>query len=198
MTYPPQHHQDTDREHMIEVIKRYPLATVISVDNNIPLITHLPLVYEGDKLVGHIDIFNPQAKLLRDQRDVTVIFQGPECYISPSVYNTTQLPTWNYVKVHLKGRVAAIESKEALKTSLIRMTEFLEGANPKYTLDPNNPRMERNLDYIEMFEISIDHWEGKFKLSQDKKPGDRRAAREALIDASETSIRAFLDKIFKI
>lgn len=196
MKYPPQHHQDNTREHMITVIKHYPLATVISVDNNEPFVTHLPLVYEDEKLIGHIDIFNPHAKLLKEDNPVTIIFQGPQCYISPSVYSTTQLPTWNYVKVHLKGVVRAIESKDALRTSLITMTEFLEGTNPKYTLESDNPRMQRNLDYIEMFEISILEWEGKFKLSQDKKPGDRNAAREELIASHQKSIRPFLDMIF--
>ncbi|MEM1001355.1 MAG: FMN-binding negative transcriptional regulator [Bacteroidota bacterium] len=198
MNYPPKHHQDSNHEHMIEVMKHYPLATVISVSNNEPYVTHLPLVYENEKLIGHIDIFNPQAKLLRDNNLVTVLFQGPECYISPSVYSTTQLPTWNYVKVHLKGVVKAIESKEALKESLIAMTEFLEGNDPSYTLEPENPRMLRNLDYIKMFEIDIKEWEGKFKLSQDKKPGDRQAAREQLIRTNQSSIRSFMDNIFKI
>lgn len=196
MKYPPQHHQDDTREHMITVIKHYPLSTVISVHENQPFVTHLPLVYEDNKLIGHIDIFNPHAKLLKDNNLVTVIFQGPQCYISPSVYSTTQLPTWNYVKVHIKGIVNAIENKEALKESLITMTEFLEGENPKYTLDADNPRMQRNLDYIEMFEISILEWEGKFKLSQDKKPSDRKAAREELISSNQKSIRPFLDLIF--
>lgn len=196
MKYPPSQHQEYDKTHMVEVIKNYPLATVISVSNSEALVTHLPLVLKGNKLIGHIDIFNPQTKLLKDNNLVTIIFQGPECYISPSVYSTTQLPTWNYIKVHLKGKVSAIESKESLKTSLIEMTAFLEGDTPKYILDSNNPRMERNLEYIKMFEIDIIEWEGKFKLSQDKKPSDKQAAREELIKASSKSIRPFLDNIF--
>ena len=194
--YPPKHHQDDDINHMIDVIKTYPLATVISVKDNQPLITHLPLIYEDGKLIGHIDIYNPQAKLLKDDNDVTLIFAGPECYISPSVYSTTQLPTWNYIKVHLKGKVKAIESKEALKQSLITMTEFLEAPEHKYVLESDNPRLGANLNYIEMFEISITHWEGKFKLSQDKKPKDIKAAREELVRANQESIRLFLDKVF--
>ena len=197
MNYPPKQHQDFNRDHMIEVIKTYPLATVISVENNEPLITHLPLVYDEGKLIGHIDIFNPQAALLKDGKSVSVLFQGPECYISPSVYSTRQLPTWNYIRVHLKGTVKAIKSKDALKTSLITMTEFLEGDEKKFTLEPDNPRMDRNLDYITMFEVTIETWEGKFKLSQDKKSGDRHAAREELIRMNQKSIRPFLDLIFK-
>ena len=197
MNYPPKHHQDDDINHMIEVIKTYPLATVISVKDNLPLITHLPLVYEEGKLIGHIDIYNPQAKLLKDDNDVTLIFAGPECYISPSIYSSTQLPTWNYIKVHLKGKVKAIESKAALKQSLITMTEFLEAPDHKYVLEPNNPRLDKNLNYIEMFEIEITNWEGKFKLSQDKKPKDIKAAREELVKANQESIKHFLNKVFE-
>lgn len=193
--YPPKYHQAHNLSHLNEVVKAYPLATLISVDNNQPLITHLPLVLENDKLIGHIDIYNPQTPFLKDNKDVTAIFSGPQCYISPSIYGTKQLPTWNYIKVHLKGKVNAIESKDALKQSLIKMTEFLEAPEHEFVLDPNNPRMERNLDYIKMFKITITSWEGKFKLSQDKHPKDFNAAKEELIRANKQSIEQFLTKI---
>lgn len=196
MNYPPKHHQDDNKYHLLEVVKTYPLATLISVENNEPLITHLPLILEGEKLIGHIDIYNPHAKLLKDNNDVTIIFAGPECYISPSIYSTAQLPTWNYIKLHLKGIVKAIESKAALKQSLITMTAFLEAPDHKYVLEADNPRLDRNLGYIEMFEIDITSWEGKFKLSQDKKPKDTERARQELIRANQESIKQFLDRIF--
>jgi len=196
--YPPPHHQDNDINHMKEVINTYPLATVISAKNNSPLVTHMPLIYrEADgKLIGHIDIYNPQTELMKNNNDVTIIFSGPQCYISPSVYTTTQLPTWNYIKVHLKGTVKAIESKNALKESLIIMTEFLEQPDNKYVLEADNPRMEAALDYIKMFEITITDWEGKFKLSQDKKKSDITNARAELLRANQESIENFLDTIF--
>ena len=196
MNYPPKHHQDDNINHIIEVINAYPLATVISVSENQPLITHLPLIFEDGKLIGHIDIHNPQANYLKNDCDVTLIFSGPECYISPSVYATSQLPTWNYMKVHLTGTVKAIDSKAALQQSLIRMTEILEAPDHKYVLEPDNPKLDRNLDYIKMFEITITNWEGKFKLSQDKKPSDTEAARTELIRANQESIKHFLDKVF--
>ena len=196
--YPPPKHQENDKVHLLEVIKTYPLATVISVKDNTPLITHLPLIYrETDgKLIGHIDIYNPQTSLLKDENEVTVIFYGPQCYISPSIYTTTQLPTWNYVRVHLTGKVTKIESTAALKQSLITMTEFLEAPEHQYVLEPDNPRLDKNLEYIKMFEITIDTWEGQFKLSQDKKPKDKENARQALIKANQESIKQFLDSIF--
>ena len=195
--YPPRHHQDDDREHMIAVMRSYPLATIISVQNSAPLTTHLPLIYRDDgKLIGHIDIYNPQAELLKDDKRIDAIFYGPQCYISPTVYSTTQLPTWNYIRVHLKGTVKAIESKAALKDSLIKMTEFLEAPDHAYVLEPDNPRMARALDYIKMFEISIEEWEGKFKLSQDKKKNDLRLAREELIKVQQAGVRDFMNVIF--
>jgi len=197
--YPPPYHQDYDSNHMIEVIKAYPLATVISIKDNSPLVTHMPLIYRevDGKLIGHIDIYNPQTALMRDDNEVTIIFSGPQCYISPSVYTTTQLPTWNYIKVHLKGKVKAIESKDTLKESLITMTEFLEQPNHKYILEADNPRMEGALDYIKMFEITITNWEGKFKLSQDKNKRDTEGAKQELIRANQQNIETFLKKVFK-
>ncbi|WP_299102684.1 FMN-binding negative transcriptional regulator [uncultured Winogradskyella sp.] len=197
MNYPPKHHQDDSRDHLIEVIKNYPLATVISVKENQPFITHLPLIYDNETLIGHIDIYNPQAQLLKDNKDITIIFGGPECYISPSIFSTTQLPTWNYIKVHIKGKVEAIEDKMALKKSLITMTEFLEAPEHNYVLESENPRLDKNLKYIEMFKISITDWEGKFKLSQDKKPKDKETAKAELIKANQESIKQFLDRVFK-
>jgi transcriptional regulator len=196
LKYPPKHHQDNNKNHITEVIKTYPLATIISIEDNQPVITHLPLILKDDKLVGHIDIYNPQTKLLKDNNDVTILFYGPQCYISPSIYRTPQLPTWNYIRVHLKGKVNAIESTDALKKSLITMTEFLEAPDHKYVLEANNPRLDANLNYIKMFEINITHWEGKFKLSQDKHPKDIRSARAELVRANQKSVKVFLDGVF--
>ena len=196
MKYPPKHHQDNNRNHIIEVIKTYPLATLISVKDNAPIITHLPLILKDNKLVGHIDIYNPQTKLLKDNNNLTILFYGPQCYISPSIYTTTQLPTWNYIRVHLKGKVNAIEDTQALKRSLIELTEFLEAPDHKYILETNNPKLEANLKYIKLFEIDITQWEGKFKLSQDKHPKDIRNARAALVRANQKSVKVFLDAVF--
>ena len=196
--YPPKKHQDSDKKHLIEVMKTYPLATVISVKDNTPLITHLPLIYRASdgKLVGHIDIYNPQTELLKDLNEVTLIFSGPQCYISPSIYTTTQLPTWNYIKVHLTGTVQRIENKAELKQSLIDMTSFLEAPDHKYVLEADNPRLDKNLDYIKLFEITIKTWEGKFKLSQDKKPKDTENARLELLKTNQEQVKTFLDQVF--
>lgn len=197
MNYPPQHHQCSDKEKLKAVIKQYPLATLISIENGNPLITHLPLmINEGDQLIGHIDKFNPHANLLKDNNGVTLVFSGPQCYISPSIYTTTQLPTWNYIKVHLKGKVNAIEDEETIKTTMVEMTTFLEGADQKFKLEMSNPRMAGAINFVKGFAIEIDSWEGKFKLSQDKKTIDKKNARAEMERAESESIKSFLDKVY--
>ncbi len=183
---------------MIEVIKSYPLATLISVKNGEPLVTHLPLVYSEGKLSGHIDTGNPQAELLKDGNSVKVIFGGPQCYISPSIYTTPNLPTWNYVKVHLKGTVTSVEDALSVKQALMDMAKTFEAPEHKFQLDPDDPRMDALINYIKGFEIEITHWEGKFKLSQDKSPENLRNAREELIKTNQENIRTFMEKIFKL
>ena len=193
MNYPPEHHQEDRFENALELIKLYPLATVITSSSNKVLSTHIPLVY-SDKgtlgtLVGHLDKFNPQINHFEDKdHDLEIIFHGPEVYISPSKYSTTQLPTWNYFKVHLRGKIILKKEPQDVKESLIAMTAFLEGEKPNYVLDENNPRMHAALDYIVGFHIKISSWEGKYKISQDKKKEDRKRAKQALIEGQSDVI----------
>jgi len=193
MNYPPEHHQEDRFENALELIKLYPLATVITSSSNKVLSTHIPLVY-SDKgtlgtLVGHLDKFNPQINHFEDKdHDLEIIFHGPEVYISPSKYSTTQLPTWNYFKVHLRGKIILKKEPQDVKESLIAMTAFLEGEKPNYVLDENNPRMHAALDYIVGFHIKISSWEGKYKISQDKNKEDRKRAKQALIEGQSDVI----------
>ncbi|HLU50942.1 MAG TPA: FMN-binding negative transcriptional regulator [Flavobacteriaceae bacterium] len=196
--YPPRHHQEYDKEKMIAVIQQYPLGMLISVADGKPLITHTPIIYQPNtgKLVAHIDRNNPQVTHLQDNDEVTVVFKGPDTYISPSIYSTTQLPTYNYIIVHLTGKVTPIRDLEYVKQTLIAMTRFLEGETPKYILHPNNERMNGLLNYIHTFEIEITGWEGKFKLSQDKKEQDFLAAKEALLQNTRRDISTFIERIY--
>jgi transcriptional regulator len=76
------------------------------------------------------------------------------------------------------------------------MTEQLEAPDHKFKLPLDHPRMHFLVDYIKGFEIEITHWEGKFKLSQDKNPKDIRLARAELVRANQESIETFLNRIF--
>lgn len=76
------------------------------------------------------------------------------------------------------------------------MTEFLEGKEQKYILEPNNKRMEGAVNYIQAFEIEITYWEGKFKLSQDKIKQDQLNAKEALKENAKKGRDGFVEEIY--
>lgn len=196
--YPPPYHQSQDIQKMIAVIKQFPLAILVSAKNDQPFTTHIPIIYNeaSGKLVAHIDRQNPQVETLRDGAEVTVIFRGPDTYISPSVYSTEQLPTWNYIFVHITGTIGLIHEAEAVKQTMIDMTAFLEGKQAKFELQKDNPKMDRMVPYIQAFDITITNWEGKFKLSQDKIPADYELAKAALIKNSKPGDKEFIERIY--
>jgi transcriptional regulator len=198
--YPPPHHQYNEKQKMISVMKAYPFATLVSASEGNPLITHIPIIYNDGtgKLVAHIDKYNPQVATLLDGAEVTVVFKGPDSYISPSIYTTRQLPTWNYIIVHIKGTVTLINDPSDAKDTMIAMTEFLEGTNQKFVLEKESTRMQRSIKYIQAFDITITSWEGKFKLSQDKNKQDQENAKLALIKKSGKDISSFIEDVYDL
>ena len=85
--------------------------------------THIPMELDKnedgeDVLFGHIAKSNPQAKNLKNKEEILAIFNGPHSYISPSWYQKKNVPTWNYVAVHVYGKVKVIKGKNCLNLLL--------------------------------------------------------------------------------
>ncbi len=198
MKYPPPYHQIQDRQKMISVIKEFPLGMLVTAFDGKPFVTHIPIIYneKTGRLVAHIDKFNPQVESLQDGLEATVVFKGPDVYISPGVYTTKQLPTWNYIIVHITGTIRRINDHDDAKETMIAMTEFLEGDDPRFVLKKENTRMKRAVRYIQAFDIEITNWEGKFKLSQDKNEQDQMNAKQELIDASHSRYHDFIRDMY--
>ncbi len=195
--YPPEHHLDNQRQKAYSVIERFPFATLISSEGSETTLTQVPLMLEKSRgkqgvLIGHMDRNNPHITLLND-RKVTVIFNGPNCYISPSVYQSSQLPTWNSVSVHVTGHVRISESVEQVRDAIIAMTETLEGTQPKFELPSDHPTMLKWLHYIVGFEIEIESIVGRYKLSQDKSTQDMELAKEHLLQQSQNCHRDIVE-----
>lgn len=196
--YPPPHHQSDEIGKMISVIKHFPLGMLVTAKDGKPFVTHIPFIYNetSKKLVAHIDRNNPQLHTLTENAEVTIVFKGPDTYISPSIYKTPQLPTWNYIIVHVTGNIHLLNEPQSIKKTMIDMTAFLEGEAQKFTLKNDDPRMDRLINYIQAFEIEITDWEGKFKLSQDKNATDFENAKQELKNKSENDISGFIDEIY--
>ena len=187
--YTPKFNQVSDRALLLEAMRAYPFAILAGPATTIEpaaatnlepslTATHLPLLVkdEGEHGVieGHFARANRHWQALAG-RETLVIFHGPHSYVSPSLYaEPLSVPTWNYIAVHAYGTLALIEGdagKEALLASLIAAHDpaFAE----TWRSQPQGYRRTM-LGNILGFRIPITRIEGKFKLSQNRSPEERR------------------------
>lgn len=163
-----------DEPEIVDFIRKNAFATLISQVDGKPWATHLPFVLEKNNsgehvLSGHIAKANQQWKSISENEDVLVIFQGPHAYISSSWYNHENVPTWNYLAVHISGKIRLIEGEE-LMNHLKSLTDIYEEGRP------NRVRVETmNENYVAGqlralvgFEIKIEKVKASAKLSQNR------------------------------
>ncbi|MDV2684359.1 FMN-binding negative transcriptional regulator [Alkalihalophilus lindianensis] len=167
--YIPSHFRVTDETVAYDIMKEHSFATLFSQHNGMPFATHLPLILnkENTYLYGHFARPNPQWKDIKNQ-SVLAIFHGPHCYISPSWYETNKaVPTWNYVTVHVYGKVELVEDEKELMDSLHEMVLNYETPNSSYRLQDVDAEFITGMSKgIQGFKIRINKIEGKAKLSQ--------------------------------
>jgi transcriptional regulator len=165
-----------DINQLYTFIEENSFATLISQHDGLPVATHLPLTLNQEQgiLYGHFARPNSQWKDIK-AGEVLVIFHGPHSYISPSWYETKEaVPTWNYVTVHVYGKVELIEDSGELLKSLDDLVRKYESPNSLYKLDNVDPSFVSGLAKgIVGFKIKINRIEGKMKLSQNH-PEERR------------------------
>lgn len=135
--------------------------------------THIPLVLDINKngkqiLFGHISKENPQWKSFADNDEILAIFSGPHSYISSSWYDHENVPTWNYIAVHVYGKIKIIEG-EAVIESLKKLVDKYEqkSENPIRIEDLSKKTM-RQTNGIVAFEIEINEIQAQHKLSQNR------------------------------
>src|SRR5215472_6655872 len=128
--YIPRRYEEKDKDRIHAFIREHSFAILITVLDGRPIGTHIPLRLETgddgrDALVGHISIGNEQKHTLADGASVLAIFPGPHAYISPRWYTEMNVPTWNYLAVHVYGTVQLMEGK-ALREALSRLIDTYE------------------------------------------------------------------------
>src|SRR5215813_10277190 len=103
-----------------DLIRRHPFATMISAKDGDVYASHLPMVLDtaSNVLRGHMARANQHWETL-DGTEALAIFHGPQHYISPSWYPSKQehgnvVPTWNYIAVHVTGRMRVSDDFEFL------------------------------------------------------------------------------------
>ena len=179
--YPPSSYLEHDRETLLALIRAQPLATFIVADGGVPFATPLPMVLRASDTIlsAHLDANNPCAHLIQDGAPALAIFHGPSAYISPADYTTRQLPTYNYMQVHVRGSLRRIGADGQLQADLSALVDAME-TEGRWRLEPDDARVPPLLPLIVGFHLEIAEISGRFKLSQDKRAADRDAAHAKL------------------
>ncbi|WP_430487354.1 FMN-binding negative transcriptional regulator [Priestia flexa] len=167
--YIPKYYMIQDEEVIYEIINQHGFGTLFSYHNGEPFATHLPfdLHREEKTLYGHVARANEQWKGAVDQQ-VLAVFQGPHCYISPSWYETNQtVPTWNYVAVHVSGKLEIIKDQHTIVEVLNKSVAKYEKPESTYELKDVHANLLEGLSKgLVAFKIHITKIEAQAKLSQ--------------------------------
>ena len=156
-------------------------------------VTYLPFVLLPDdggprRLTTHVARTNQQWQ---DEGAATWVVHGPDAYISPGVVpaqpqpqRMPTVPTWNYLVVHLRGRLIAHHDDEWKLRSLRDLTARHE---PGWRLE-NGPlaAIERMLPAIVGIEFVVDAVIGKAKMSQNRSSADLLSMAATLADAGHS------------
>lgn len=189
--YTPAHFAVGERATALELMRRHPLATVISAHaDHEPMVSHLPLVAEqrGDAtlLHGHLARANPHWQTWHEDARLLAIFHGPEAYVSPFAYQTREaVPTWNYAVVHAAGRVTLRHDTDAKEAVLKRLIDAHDTPYRQRWDEFDADFRERLKAAIVAFEIVVDRIDAKFKLSQNRSAADRAGVLAAMDRAGE-------------
>lgn len=133
--------------------------------------THIPIILseDGNTLTGHVARGNIQWKYIESNPDVLVIFTGPHAYVSSSWYDHENVPTWNYIAVHVFGKIKIVEGAvllESLKKLVHRYEK--ESSHPVSVETMSHKFLDTEIRGIVGFEIAITKIEASYKLSQNR------------------------------
>ncbi len=145
-----------------------------------PVLTHLPLLLDGDALLGHVARGNAHWRALAAAGRAVAVFSGPEAYVSPGWYASKAehgrvVPTWNYVAVHAEGPVEVFDDPARLRDAVALLTARHEaGRTAPWSVDDAPPAfLDAQLRGIVGVRLRIERLAGKRKLSQNRPEADR-------------------------
>jgi transcriptional regulator len=150
-----------------------------------PLLSHVPFVLDADGAEAELHLVrsNPIARSVTAPTAAAIAVQGPDGYVSPDWYGDAgQVPTWNYVAIHLRGTLEP-EEPAAMRAHLDSLSANFEGRLPKtpWTADKMEPdTLDRMMRTIRPFRFRVAEVHGTWKLNQNKYDAMRLAAADAV------------------
>ena len=171
--YTPEIYKNENQEEIKKFLQENSFGILINQTNGKLWATHIPLELDTNEngatiLSGHISKENPQWNGFIDNDQVLAVFSGPHSYISSSWYDHENVPTWNYIAVHVYGKIKIIEG-EAVIESLKKLVDKYEqkSENPVRIEDLSQKIMLQSRGIV-AFEIEITEIPATRKMSQNR------------------------------
>ena len=170
------YHRENDAQAVLDLIAHYPFAFLTgSTLSGEQIATQVPVFVEEKEgrqvLRGHIMKHTDHHRAFLENPNALVVVTGRSTYVSGTWYSDPHSPsTWNYMSVHIKGKIKFVEGDELVEI-LRKTTLHFEGNNPESTTIYDNLPTEfiqRVTPMIVGFEITIEKMRNVFKLSQDR------------------------------
>lgn len=143
-----------------------------------PLLSHMPfrLSDDGTRADLHLVRSNPILRAPAFPRAAVIAVAGPDHYISPDWYGLDdQVPTWNYVAVHLRGTLSPMP-QDSLRDMLDDLsTHFEAGLLPKpawHSGKMTDGVMDRMMRQIVPCRLDIARIDGTWKPGQNTPAAD--------------------------
>ena len=168
---------------LAELVRQVP-ATLVTLGEDGLRASILPMLFDPDDgdhgtLRGHLARPNPQWRDAGSGVEALAIFDGPDAYVSPALYEEKRLtgkvvPTWNYVTILAHGALVARPEPEWLLPHVRRLVERHEAgrAEPWSIDDAPDGYVETMVRAIVGLELRITRLEAKRKLSQNRSAAD--------------------------
>ena len=161
-----------------------------------PLAAHIPFLLNDDGSFAelHLARSNPIARAGLPAPALIAI-SGPDAYISPDWYGPhdqvpDQVPTWNYVAVHLRGSLEPLP-EDALRPHVDALSAEHESRitdkRPWTSAKMSEGAMPRMMRMILPFRFHVASIVGTWKLNQNKAPEVRARAVAALARGNATA-----------
>jgi transcriptional regulator len=163
--------RNENQEELLEFIRKNSFGILVSQVDSKPWATHIPmhLSDDGKTLTSHMSRGNTQWKSLASQNEVLAIFQGPHAYISSSWYDHENVPTWNYIAVHVYGTVRLIEGEELIDSLKKLVNKYEKQSERPVTVEGMSEKfLQHEIQGIVAFELNITRMEAAYKLSQNR------------------------------
>ena len=205
--YNPPHFREDRVEILHDLIRRHSLTTVVTLTADGLNADHLPMILDPvparrGTLRGHVARTNPLWRDFRTEIHALAIFQGLATYVTPSWYPSKRetgkvVPTYNYAVVHAHGPLKVVEDPDLLEMHVRALTAQHEApfAVPWNVNDAPADFIRAMLNGIVGIEIPIARLEGKWKMSQNRAPADRKGVIEALRQRGDQVSGVIADEI---